>query len=556
MKREVWLLLLVLSIPIVLSQQAPSGIITNSKNWQDVYSSVLFSKLYGVDEHFLVSERHALIYLQTLDKDKPNQILLESDVPYYSGFERSLEDEGFQVERIRESNNNLALARKLLKDRDIRSFIILDDAYGYNAISVAPYATLTKSYVIFANRFNIDDVADFLADAQPEKILTVGRVHREVRDALVAYNPEQLSGEGRFEINVEITRRFMQILPMNQVIITNGEFIEDQLFIGVEPIVFIGKENIPDITRQYLQSSGVRVAVLIGNDLVQTGALVKRELGITTFVKFARTARIPSGTMSQVEGLDLFYLPQYSMSMDVASAQYNELMKTLEVTFQNTAQIAVYFRPSLTVDDGITNSTLGADEPVFMDAGESRTIAYPYDTQSDAIRIKTLVVYGESPTSLEKAIEKTLQAEFVRILDSSELNLLAVKYLKTEKAFAIRVTNPGQVDTYANLEIKDVFIDGTKTTLGSKKVVPVPAGKEMDLYVRAQLTDLDLADNPFVHVIAHYGQRQEALIKTAQERLDLEVESVPLIALIAAAIVIIAILVFFFRKKKRHTHKV
>ena len=42
----------------------------------------------------------------------------------------------------------------------LTNFVILDDSYGYNSISVAPYATASKSWVLFADRNNIDDIVD------------------------------------------------------------------------------------------------------------------------------------------------------------------------------------------------------------------------------------------------------------------------------------------------------------------------------------------------------------------------------------------------------------
>lgn len=535
--------------------QTPDSVMINSKNWQDVYSGVLYGKLSGIPHNFLVSERHALIYYQTLDTNLPDILLLESDQQYYSGFEEGLEDLGFSVERVEEQNMNLALARRLVDERNIRSFILLDDAYGYNAISAAPYAVLSKSYVLFVNEQTIEDIVDFLSEVQPVNLLQVGFLNREIQTSLEGFSMEVIDAGGRFDNNVALVKKFREINPVQQIIITNGEFIEDEIMTGLEPVVFIGKENIPDVTKQYVTSSDIQVAVLIGNDLVQTGTLIKRELNITTFIKFARTARIPTGLSSQIEGLDLFYLPKYDLSMDIASARYNELTQELEVTYENTANLALYFRSSLTVDDGITNTTLGDREPIFMDRNERRTVVYKYNTAARAISVKALVVYGETPSSMEKAVEKTLEAELVRILDSTTMEIVSIFYTKKDKAFGILVKNTGTTDGYVSGEIIDALIDLQKTTLGSERVISISANEEKTVYVRAELTDLDLEDNPLITGKILYGQREDALIKNDQKRLALEIKGFEYLPyVIGAAVLVLIIFFLLLRRKKKHYH--
>ena len=65
---------------------------------------------------------------------------------------------------------------------------------------------------------------------------------------------------------------------------------------GQEPVLFIGRENVPQKISDYIKSTDIEVGVLIGNELVGTATIVRRQVGISTFVKFAQGARTAAGS--------------------------------------------------------------------------------------------------------------------------------------------------------------------------------------------------------------------------------------------------------------------
>ena len=129
-------------------------VVTNSENWIDVYSGLHYATLEGVSSDFLTSSNHGSILLDSISKEKSILVLTSRDEPYVFNYPDLIISEGFKgADEIISKNLNLELIDELL---DIQNFVIVDDSYGYNAISVAPYAAISKSYVLFANKQNIN----------------------------------------------------------------------------------------------------------------------------------------------------------------------------------------------------------------------------------------------------------------------------------------------------------------------------------------------------------------------------------------------------------------
>jgi len=154
MKKSVVVFLL-LALYAITSVSAVDTVIVNSEDWRDVYSTINYGNLMGYPKNFLVSDRHSRILAETLDRNKKDiQLISSMTVPFVVGYSSVLRDAGFNVDEISVNNINLDLARRV----NVNKFIIVDDAYGYNAIAVAPYAALNKDYVLFADRLNNDDI--------------------------------------------------------------------------------------------------------------------------------------------------------------------------------------------------------------------------------------------------------------------------------------------------------------------------------------------------------------------------------------------------------------
>lgn len=541
------LLLSLLLLPNLVSAAEPNSIISNSADWRDVYSVMLYGSLTGRPATFLVSDRHSFLLPSSISARSHLWVVSSTRVPYARGYGNYLEGLGYTVESFDYDNANLELAEQV----NTTSFVIVDDSYGYNAISVAPYAVASKSFVLFADENNIDEVDAFLTDRGATKVLVYGHVDRAVKTALVKYDPEIINQDGdRFANNIEILKRYQKISGARQVVLTNGEFIEHEIMSGQEPVIFIGRNNVPDVVRNYITASDINIGVLIGNELVNTATFIRRQLGISVFVKFARSARSPSAAITQVEALDMFYLPSYSLNIELDSITYNKATRQLEVVLRNTKDVAAYFKGSYTITnpDG-TQATVGDADVVFIEPNSYKTVTYLADEMNEDATIDIYIIYGESRNSLEFVIDTQYclscekRLSLVDVLDQCSINMSSVSYNLPRQLFYAEVQNLGTVSCYVDVEFLDVIVAAEKVTYHLSDVAFFEPGASKTLKIKGELEEEDLEDNRFVNAKAFYGQRQNSLVKVFSGRFLLQVSTAAFSMLTVASYAVLAVIV-------------
>ncbi len=531
-------------------------IIINSQDWRDVYSGMLYGSLIDRPADFLVSTRHSTLILNTISRTSEVRALSSRRSPFMVGYNSVIQGRGFTSEEVIYDDFNFELAQEL---DYINDFIIIDSSYGYNAISVAPYAVLTDSFVLFADRTNIRRIDDFLSDRGVDSLIIYGHVDREVRNTLEKYDPEIINNEGdRFLNNIEIVRKFREIKPARQVILTNGEFIEKEIMSGVEPVIFIGANNVPDSTRDYIHGTNIDIGVLIGNELVGTATTIRRDVGISVFVKFAQGARAPQGAISQVEALDMFYLPTYILRIELESVRYNRATGRLEVSIRNTEAQAVYFKGTYSLRDTEGNAqSVGDLDPIFLDGNEVRTLTYDIDPMSGNITGSAYILYGESRNSLEKVLEAEFNVEIIDVLDNCDIDIKSLVYDRRRKQFELELENIADVTCYAYTELVDVMIDGQLVNLGSEGPVEISPGRKARNIIKADLFDEDFADNEIIRGRVYYGEREGSLVNIKDFQFELAFKSLYYSLLdsyltftLIIVIVIIIILILIKRRRK------
>jgi archaellum component FlaF (FlaF/FlaG flagellin family) len=551
-----WCIIL-LALVLLPGSFAIDQVIVNSQDWRDVYTGVQYANLEGLPNNFLVSTRHSTILLYSIPTERKNVLILSSrERPFVVGYPDILRSRGYtEPEEIRSSNLNLELLRRL---GNVSRFIVIDDAYGYNAISVAPFSQVDRSFVVFANRDNIDDVVPVLASKDPSKVLIYGQVDREVKDALAQFDPETLNKGNRFDNNIEITSRYLELRPTKQVILTNGEFIEAGIMSGSDPVVFLGRQNVPDSVRSFISESDIEVGILIGNELVNSATFVRRQLGISVFVKFAQGARQPTGAISTVEDLDRFPMPRYDVVLEITSVVYNKATGSLQVTYRNPRGIAEYFKSTITIRDGTDIKVTGDVNPLFLDKNEYKTVVYqtdvdgePLNLQSSSLSGDIFTVYGESANSLENTLQETFDIEIIDVLDDAYINITGLHYDTVAQRFMVTIENTGRVDAYVSVELVDLIVNGEEITVGGDGVVKIAAGKDAQLPVPVEMADADFAANPSIRVRAYYGQRELSRIKITERTFPLELRSDYGRYIVYGVVVILILLLFFLGTKKK-----
>lgn len=538
----------------IASSMNETYVVSNSENWKDVYSTLEYANMRGIGSSFLTSTEHGKILLKDMKRDNRVLVVSSRQNPYVINYASELKDRGFEdaEERI-VSDANTEIIDNL---PDIQNFIVVDDSYGYNAIAVIPYANLKNAWVFLSSKANIEKIDSVLQNRNVKELLVYGYVDREVRNTLEKYNPRYINSGDKFDDNIEIVKEYEKIKQSQQVLLTNGEFIEGELMAGKNPILFTGKENVPDKIRDYIKSSPIKIGVLIGNDLVGAATNIRRSTGISVMVKFARGSRQQTGGVSAVEGLDLFPIPSPSLTLIIDSIKYNTISKQLEIVYKSESNTPLYFKGTIDITSGTDTTKLGDEETIFLAPGGYKTIKYDLKNIGDLenIKAKIYTLYGETKASLDRILTETLDVSTISVLDNCKLEINKITYNKQKNQFIIFVKNKGKTECWAIGELKDIFINFEETTIGSKTPSKIKKGKSGRITISQKMFAEDLENNPIVDVRAWYGERQENLVNVQSKSLPLNTSSLTLqtyLIIIISIIVVVLFIIWFLRRRRK-----
>ena len=103
-------------------------VISNSENWRDVYSSMLFASLNGDSGDFLASTQHGPVLLNGIPKNNDIVLLNSNDKPFVFNYGSMIEARDYaSVEERSYDDFNLELVDEL----DVNNFIIVVILFVY-----------------------------------------------------------------------------------------------------------------------------------------------------------------------------------------------------------------------------------------------------------------------------------------------------------------------------------------------------------------------------------------------------------------------------------------
>lgn len=560
MRKEGALLCFIALLALSLPQAEARTVVVNSQDWIDVYSGMLYARLNDDSALFLTTRRSATVLPQVLPYGDTLLVLESERIPHTANLASRLDREGFKTSTLFSRGSfatNLALATELNATR----YVIVDPTYGFNAVSVTPYAVVTNSYVLFVDDRNIDQVAAFLAARQVDRMLIYGPVTDTVLERMGKFSPEILNAGNRYKDNIEILKRYFGANPWaDQVVLTHGEFIESQLFSG-EPVILIGRGRVLPITLEFARSTPLRSAVVLGNELTTPAKQFKDATGIPVFVKIG--LGIPKGEFEYepIKALDMFFLPSLAIQVDLGPVRYNAVDKVLEIAYRNRGDRAFLTGSIGIMVDGAIAQTIGDRDVQRLERNETRGFRYPIDLTEEFaanrnVTADIFTIYGEAADIQDRAIAAQVPVRLAGADDQCELELKQVTYNERTQRFGVRIANPSEVDCYSSISLLEVIVDDVPQVLVYPDTALIRAGDTETFIIKQRMTPVDLEDNPDVHVRVFYGEEDGLLFKLIDERRPIEkpVDYAFLLTVGIIAILIILIIVLFilWRRSKKN----
>jgi hypothetical protein len=459
---------------------------------------------------------------------------------------------------MKASGNTLNL--QLAEQAPTNSFILIDPSYGYDAVSVAPFATLTKSYVLFADRKNMDEILDLFQIKSPQRIMIFGDVDPEVIEALYQYRPEVINQGSRYDNNIEIVKMQRQIKSTDQITISSGEILEEGTLASEHPVLFIGKEIVPDSIIQYVKTSGIKYAVLIGNELTNPARQLRDIAGVTVFIKFAQGRPVLGKASTKMEGLDLFYLPSYERKIELSGIRYNLATRTIDVALQNKKDLKTYLKTTVSVYSGDRRVLAVGDQNIeLLEGDDRRGFSYAADlsyelAENPQLAANVYTIFGEAPNFLDRELNQKVPLMIVDRADLCEMTIEGVKFDAEIQRLIILVKNVGQAGCFVDASIADMVISDETVTAALGEIVFIEPSSTAELKIKQRMDAVDLEDNKDIHARIYFSEERDFLFKKDEGIFSLGVFNLkgPLsnIYIIIGIALIIIIAIYYFRKKK------
>ena len=541
-----------IALLVLFSLAQAKMVVVNSQNWMDVYSGLLYAKEHGMDGYFLNTPNPEGL-LNILPKGQ-DILLIQSSKPYVKSLQSLLMSKGYKVELKEVTDSGLDLMG------DQKTVYVVEKDMPTAALIVAPLAKESNSWVVFVDT---DNLANVIPALNGKNVILVGYFKRSVKSALDKIANEEIIDPSKFTLSLKIADRFLSLRQTSQVLVSDGKYIEEEIFSGYSPLIVVGNNLLPDDTLEWMLDHNVKTCVLIGTQMTYIGEQIRTKSNkqIAVFIKYGQA--LPG---TPIYALTMMPIPSSQIKLEVVSVIYDPSQKKLYVTFKNSGNAGLFELTNLRVlYNGNEIASVGEKEPTFIGAGENYVSSYQINISPEMLA-KNLTVqfftsYGETPTTMDSYLTNmgkfgpplTTPLQVKTINDQSELKVVEVTYYKLYSRIGVKVKNTGNVPAYFIVKLPNVIIQGVPTSLSSH-VTRVLPGDEREVFIVAKMDPIDVKENSEIDVILDYGENREMLIKSIEETYTMKVESGIMTILIVAgavAAVIIGVVAFYTLKKKK-----
>ena len=472
-KRFLIILVFIFCFTFIFSIDDYNQVIINSENWEDVYSSAIYSNLNNIEFKYISDTDDVDEFIKyQINKNNNKIFYIEGINPISSSLENKLKNNNFEITKVlkKEKNINYKLSTEL---KNFESLILLDSKYSYNAISVLPYANLKSQYVLFTNKKNIDE--NKILIEKFNNLLLIGKLDREVSDYIKNLDNKEITyidEKNKFLNNLKITKLLLDKLQTKVVILSNGELLEEDILSGNKPILFIGKNEIPEKVYEFIEENNIKQGVLLDKTKIEKIRELKKNSGIENiYLKISKGYADETKDQLSQRPLGIFKIIPKESQIDILSINYNKVTEEFLIEIVNNGDSNSFVKTTLFLFENEKKiETISKDfiEEVLIKEIVTHSIPYKNFILKEEFKFQVNVLYGENKDLLDKEAKKDLEVEVITLIDDSNIEIKNVIYDFKTKRFKIQVENKEDKEVYVQLKLEDVLIDEEKESFVSK----------------------------------------------------------------------------------------
>lgn len=501
-------------------------IVVNSQEWQDVYSSSIYSSLENTELNYLNSETDINDFIRILDKDVDILLIENSNNKIMPNFESFLISKGFIISNKIIGDNNY-INNKLYELGNFENIVFVDDRSSYNLLSSIGFALSKDAYVIylnegFNNNYNLDE--NYIKNSY----FVGSSITNTFSEVLDKYpNSGKVVYSDKYELNQQVILKINEEQKVDNVILTPGDILEKDILNGNSPVLLIGKNQVPNSVINFINDMDFESALIIETKDLQNAKLIREKTGIEVLVKISKATVYGNPSNDKAlkrDKLEIFKIIPKESKLNIIDIIYNKATGEFILRIENRGESEAYFKSGLFIEnlDGDVIATVGSDEILRLLPSESISQKIIFDENkflNNEINIIGEIFYGESEVSIDKKVEKKMGLEFVSILDNSEIEIENVVYDFETKRFITSIKNVGEKASYVTVKFKDLLVDDELKDLVSKELKIQP-NEIVEFKLKVYMNEISLADNEQINIYVKYGEKSGILIKDKLENHD------------------------------------
>ncbi|MEM4366834.1 MAG: hypothetical protein QW035_01745 [Candidatus Anstonellales archaeon] len=544
-----------LFVGVLFLNAASALVVTNSADGRDTVSAIYYANVKGEDIRFATRYQNAEMFFYKVGTQGRDILYIESkNYPIFAFAKEKIAQTNTIKEEII-SEDPYKTNQLLAKKSGAQNFIIVDPTYGYNTVSVLAYAKATKSYLLFANKDLIADVVAVLKEVGAKKILVYGLVDEEVIVELnkTGIQMEIINNKDKYDDNMQMVERTLKLTGRRQMIMSDGNAIEESIASGSDPVIFINTlfpRDVEAFLMNKVRDGEVSVFLLIGEEYAQAAynfkQKAKQELGkeVSIIAKFGEV--IPKmGEDPQPN--NYVVLPGPVLDLQISAVNYNSKTKRLEVIFKNSGAPVYESSEIIVFVNGQKVLSIIDPKPIYIETADEYGVEYDVQQSLEGeVGANITTRYGMSSKYYEKGFVVYSKIGYVEFYDASNLSIADISTDPFSGDVKVKVENKGEKLVYYRLTTK--LVGAKNTTVSDQEIRELQPGESAVISYSGVLKGTEATS---VESTAKYGERKAFLKNeaTLSRRVATLLDALWLPLLILVVLIAIALYILSKRQK-------
>ena len=372
-------------------------VMVNSQSWEDVVAGSAYASANGYEYAFILTPGHGNYMANfLLSTNEGGVMYFEGASPVSTDFGASIAKLGARVTSVKDSDLAAFFAAKAPKD----TAIVVGKEIGAEALSIAPYAALSNSALLFTDASGADK-AFLSAKSNYKNVIVYGSIASSIKSTGAATIINSGSIYSDNAIAAKMAYGMLGASSQKQAALVSGRTFEKTMVSSAYPIILLGQSEVSGDAVKLLADNAKNGIVFQGDsDIVDAVASVKSASGISVFAKLGEGY---SGD-AQVKDLAVMPIPYRAVDIELSGLAYDSGKKSFVIDVKNKGATPAFVR----INAALPSGQSGSSDLATVGAKSVESVIVPLNADSaiDGNMVKAATVrvsYGADKGVMDSA---------------------------------------------------------------------------------------------------------------------------------------------------------